>query len=92
MHGNDSSPEWGPCMHVGCRHAAFPIWLSGEYPDVPDLLLCLDHIGSRLNDAIVLLQACYLRLDALGSYGNMDATIELWKHVGVFLKEMQVKP
>lgn len=87
--GNDNSPEWGYCTHVGCRQEAFPIWLSGGYPDDPDLLLCPIHLGSRMNGAIVLLQACHRRLDELGSYGNIDKTIELWKHLGVFLQEIQ---
>lgn len=87
--GNDNTPYWGYCTYPGCRHAALPIWLSGGETDEPDYLLCLIHFSSRLNDALVLLRACHNRLDALGSYGDMDTTIELWKRVGVFLKEMQ---
>jgi hypothetical protein len=88
--GNDNGPEWGYCTHPGCRHAAFPIWLSGDYPDDPDLFLCPTHIGSRMNGALVLLQACYQRLDDLMPYGRSELTRELWKHVGVFLAEMKV--
>ena len=48
VHGNDNTPEWGWCKHDGCREAALPIWLSGDYPDDPDLLLCPKHIGEHI--------------------------------------------
>lgn len=87
--GNDNTPAWGYCTYPGCTHAAIPLWLSGGFPDDPDLRLCHTHIESRMNGALVLLRACYARLDALGSYGDMDTTITLWKRVGVFLQEMR---
>ena len=87
--GNDNNPEWGYCTHVGCRHEAFPLWLSGGYPDDPDLLLCHEHLGSRMNGAIVLLQVCYRRLDDLMPYGRSNLTRELSERIYVFLKEIQ---
>lgn len=92
VNGNDNAPEWGWCTYPGCGEAAMPIWLSGEFPDDPDYLLCPQHIGSRLNAALVLLRACHMRLDALGSYGNMDKTIELTKRVAKYLQEMRMQP
>lgn len=55
VNGNDNQPEWGYCTAPGCHDAAFPIWLAGEYPDDPDLLLCETHIGAeiaRLRDVL----------------------------------------
>lgn len=48
VNGNDNTPEWGYCTVAGCEEAAFPIWLSGEEPDDPDLYLCPKHIGARI--------------------------------------------
>lgn len=55
VNGNDNQPEWGYCTDPGCTEAAFPIWLSGGFPDDPDLLLCETHIGAeiaRLREAL----------------------------------------
>lgn len=48
VNGDDNTPEWGTCKAEGCKEDAFPIWLAGEYPDDPDLLLCPKHIGARI--------------------------------------------
>lgn len=48
VNGNDNTPEWGYCTVEGCKEEAFPIWLSGGYPDDPDLYLCPTHIGARI--------------------------------------------
>lgn len=55
--GNDNTPEWGYCTQPGCSHAALPIWLSGDFPDDPDLLRCERHLGSLINGLMVLLRA-----------------------------------
>lgn len=44
----DEGPEWGWCTLESCHEAAFPIWLSGGFPDDPDLLLCPKHIGAYI--------------------------------------------
>ena len=48
VNGNDNRPEWGWCKTEGCKEEAFPIWLSGDWPDEPDLLLCPKHIGLHI--------------------------------------------
>jgi len=48
VNGYDNSPEWGTCKAEDCKEDAFPIWLAGDYPDDPDLLLCPKHIGARI--------------------------------------------
>lgn len=48
VHGNDNTPEWGYCTTAGCHEVAFPIWLSGTFPDDADLLLCEEHIGAHI--------------------------------------------
>lgn len=53
--GDDNEPEWGYCTAEGCTEAALPIWLSGDFPDDPDLFLCIKHIGAeivRLTEAL----------------------------------------
>ena len=71
--GNDNTPEWGFCTHDGCREAALPLWLAGDFPDEPDLRLCHRHTGlhiARLEDLLgtaashraVLLMICELAL------------------------------
>jgi len=50
VNGYDNTPEWGYCKTEGCKEEAFPIWLSGDYPDDPDLLLCPKHIGARIKE------------------------------------------
>ncbi len=65
--GNDNQPEWGYCTYPGCTHAALPIWLSGEYPDDADLFLCEQHIGSKINALMVLLQSVLDRHVQLGA-------------------------
>lgn len=74
VHGNDNTPEWGYCRHPdGCREDALPLWLSGDFPDDPDLRLCQKHIGlhiARLEDLLgtaaahrsALLTVCELAL------------------------------
>lgn len=47
----DRGPEWGYCKVDGCDGEAFPLWLSGDYPDDPDLLLCPTHIGAHIAKA-----------------------------------------
>lgn len=58
VNGNDNEPEWGYCTAPDCREAAFPIWLSGEYPDDPDLLLCERHIGAEIARLRAALRQC----------------------------------
>jgi len=41
-------PEWGYCTETDCKEDAMPFWLSGDYPDEPDMLLCYKHIGSHV--------------------------------------------
>jgi len=81
--GNDNQPEWGYCTTPDCTNAAYPIWLSGEYPDDPDLFLCDRHIGAeiaRLREALrqaarmfTIIGARKIIADALGE-GDIERT------------------
>ena len=57
VNGNDNMPEWGYCTHPDCKEEAMPIWLSGAYPDDPDLYLCLTHIGMRIAELMAQVDA-----------------------------------
>jgi hypothetical protein len=59
VNGNDNQPEWGWCNAPDCKNAASPIWLSGDYPDDPDLLLCDRHIGAEIARLRKTLEAAY---------------------------------
>lgn len=72
VNGNDNSPEWGWCTWPGCKDAALPIWMSGDFPDDPDFLLCPTHIGSKMNALYCILQS----IVAWHSY-NLHATPRL---------------
>ena len=87
----DNRPEWGWCKTEGCDQEAFPIWLSGDYPDEPDLLLCPKHIGARIRNAETEKRAwteigakAEARADAAELEFNMlhDRYFELGKQLG----------
>jgi hypothetical protein len=60
VHGNDNAPEWGWCRHPdGCREDALPLWLSGDFPDDPDLRLCQRHIGLHIAGLTEVLRALW---------------------------------
>lgn len=83
VHGNDNTPEWGFCTAPGCTNAAYPIWLSGEYPDDPDLLLCETHIGAEIARLRTLLDSAY---HALLSYAHGNSAPFLAEEVAAAIK------
>jgi hypothetical protein len=92
--GNDNTPEWGYCTYAGCREAATPIWLSGEYPDDPDVLRCPTHLGSLINGMVVLLKVSHIYVDCMTVQVGPCSRNELWqtrnllKRIDAILKDL----
>jgi hypothetical protein len=57
VNGNDNTPEWGYCTYPDCKEEAEPIWLSGGFPDDPDLYLCNQHIGAKIAELMAQIEA-----------------------------------
>lgn len=69
-----------------------PIWLSGDYPDDPDVLRCTRHLGSLINGLAVLLIVARVYVDRItiqvGAYPHdeLSQARDLLKRIDTALK------